>query len=274
MIALQQPPQPEVNNKALAWTIGVHALLFLLFFFLRYTIPATPPPPVADSSGGLEVNLGTSENGSGHNQPMSMKAPAPYQATVVFKSAAVKSSLPKEILQSTDADAPEVDNKQHKGKVTPAVDNNKPVPKPQEKPKYTYAGDNGPGGNSAAQNMAGKSEGITHGPGDQGVPGGSPGAANYTGIPGNGTGGIGHTLSGRTISPDRFVAEFHEGGKVVIHVTVDRNGSIVSKFVKSSSSPQLTKLALEEINNAHFSKSEGPEPQQFGDVTIIFKTRQ
>ena len=106
------------------------------------------------------------------------------------------------------------------------------------------------------------------------MPGGTPGAANYSGIPGNGTGGIGHTLSGRTISPDKFEAEFHEGGKVIIHVTVDRNGIIVNKFVKSSSNPELTRLALEKLNNSKFSKSEGPEPQQFGDVTIIFKTRQ
>ena len=271
MIAIQE--QPIVNNKALAWTIGVHALLFLLFFFLRYTI--TNPPPVVTDGGGLEVNLGTSDNGSGHDQPMSMKAPAPYQATVVFKAAATNNnSLPKEIVQSTQADAPEVDNTRHKKTIAPSVET-KPTPKPpQEKPKYTYAGATGPGGNSAAQNMPGKGEGITHGPGDQGVPGGTPGATNYSGIPGNGTGGIGHTLSGRTISPDKFEAEFHEGGKVVIHVTVDRNGSIVNKFVKSSSNPQLTKLALDKLNNAHFSKSDGPEPQQFGDVTIIFKTRQ
>ena len=270
MIALQQQQEPVVNNKALAWTIGVHALLLLLFFVLRYTI--TPPPPPVDEGGGLEVNLGTSDNGSGHDQPMSTKAPAPYQATVVFKSVAVHSSVPKDIMQSTDEDAPAVDNNNKKKKNGPAATNE--TGHVQEKPKYTYAGDNGPGGNSAIQNMPGKNEGIGTGPGDMGVPGGSPGAANYTGTPGNGTGGIGHTLSGRTISPDKFEAEFHEGGKVVIHVTVDRNGEIVSKFVKSSSSPQLTKLALEKLNNAHFSKSTGPEPQQFGDVTIFFTTRK
>lgn len=273
MIAIQaQQPlfrgnQQAVNKKALAWTVGVHALLFLLFFLLSYS---TPIPPPVDYSGGMEVNLGTSDNGSGSDQPMNTKAPAAYQATVVFKSVAEKSSLPKEILRSTEADAPEVNNTSKKnGKAATNEKGHK-----QEKPKYSYAGDSGPGGNSAIQNMPGKSEGNTTGPGDRGVPGGSPGAANYTGIPGNGTGGIGHTLSGRYISPDKFEAEFHESGKVVIHVTVDRNGDIVNKFVKSSSSPQLTKLALEKLNAAHFSKSTGPEPQQFGDVTIIFKTRQ
>jgi len=272
MVALQQQQQQaQINGKALAWTVGVHALLFLLFILLHYDI-INPPPPV-DVGGGLEVNLGTSDNGSGNDQPMSTKAPAPYQATVVFKAAAAKSSIPKDIVRSEQADAPEVNNTTTKARGTEAA-KEKPKAKPEEKPKYTYAGDNGPGGNSAAQDRKGTSEGNTSGPGDRGVPGGTPGAANYSGIPGNGTGGIGHTLTGRTISPDKFEAEFHESGKVVIHVTVDRNGEIVNKFVKSSSSPQLTRLALEKLNNARFSKSEGPEPQQFGDVTIIFKTRQ
>ncbi|MFI5196308.1 MAG: energy transducer TonB [Chitinophagales bacterium] len=266
MIALQQQQQPVVNNKALACTIGVHALLLLLFIFLHYTI--APPPPTVDETGGIEVNLGTSDNGSGHNQPMSTKAPAPYQATVVFKSVAAHSSIPKNIMQSTDADAPAVttNNKKSGQAATNETGHT------QEKPKYTYAGDNGPGGNSATQNMPGTNEGNGTGPGDKGVPSGTPGAANYSGTPGNGTGGIGHTLSGRTISPDRFEAEFTEGGKVVIHVTVDKNGEIVSKIVKTSSSPQLTKLALEKLKNAHFSKSDVPE--QFGDITIFFTTRK
>ena len=91
-------------------------------------------------------------------------------------------------------------------------------------------------------------------------------------MPGNGSGGIGHTLTGRQISPAQFEAEFKESGKVVIHVTVDKSGAIVNKRVVSSSSPQLTKIALEKLANARFSKSESTEPQQFGDVTIIFKT--
>ena len=271
MIALQQQaPQKPVNSKALAWTVGIHVLLFLLFFFLRYTVSQAVVPPV-DSTGGLEVNLGTSDNGSGHDQPQNTKAPAAYQASVVYKSVAEKSSLPKDIVRTDAEDAPIVnDNNKKKGQ---AEDNKKGHAEP-EKPKYSYAGDNGGGGNNAAQNIHGTSEGNTTGPGDRGVPGGTPGAANYTGTPGNGSGGIGHTLTGRSISPSQFEAEFHEGGKVVIHVTVDRNGEIVNKYVKSSSSPQLTKLALDKLNNAHFSKSTGPEPQQFGDVTIIFKTRQ
>ena len=247
--------------------MGVHALLFLLFILI-YTKNQIPPP--VDDSGGMEVNLGTSETGSGHDQPMADKDPSAFRAKVVYNSVSAKSSIPKEIVRTTEADAPEVNSASKKNGVAATTEKGHK----EEKPKYTYAGDNGLGGNSANQNISGKNEGITGGPGDQGVPKGTPGATNYSGIPGNGTGGIGHTLTGRSISPDKFEAEFHESGKVVIHVTVDRNGNIVNKLVKSSSSAQLTRLALEKLNNSKFSKSEGPEPQQFGDVTIIFKTRQ
>jgi TonB family protein len=267
MIALERPKEPFINNKALVWTIGVHALLLLLFFFLH---TSTPLDKVTDVAGGLEVNLGSSDNGSGSDQPMSTKDPAEYQASVVFKSVAQQSSLPPDMMRSAEEDAPAVNNPNKRKGTAPANEPGKPRPQP----RYTYQGQHGQGGNSAMQNINGTSEGNTTGPGDRGVPGGTPGAPNYTGTPGDGTGGIRHTLSGRSISPDKFEAEFSEGGKVVIRVTVDRNGNIVDKRVVSSSSSQLTRLALEKLASAKFSKSEGPEPQQFGDVTINFKTRQ
>jgi len=272
MIALQQQKQPIINNKALAWTIGTHALLLLLFFFIKYTILPLPPAPVVDG-GGLEVNLGSSENGTGKDQPMHKKNPGAYSATVVYKNVTAKSALPEKIMKTTQTDAPEVNTPSKKtGKVHD--DDNKQVTRKPEKPKYTYGGDTGPGGNNANQNKNGTGEGVTGKPGDEGKPGGTPGAGAYSGTAGNGSGGIGHTLSGRKIYPEKFEAEFRESGKVVIHVTVDRNGNIVYKQVKSTSNAQLTKIALEKLNDARFSKSDGSEPEQSGDVTIIFKTRQ
>lgn len=259
--------QPPVNIKALSWTVGVHVVLLLLFFLWRYTIPVV----TTDLGNGLEVNLGNSDNGSGDDQPMSKESPAAYSASVVYKNAEAKSPV-KEMMHSDASDAPSVNDP---GKEKP-VNSNTPTKKntvtPAPTPKSVYMGDqNGKGGNNAQQNKPGISEGNTTGPGDRGVPGGTPGAANYTGTPG--TGGIGHTLTGRDINPKKVEAEFKEGGKVVIHVTVDRDGNIVNKYVKSSSSPELTRIAMDKLSKAKFSKSTGSEPQQFGDVTIIFKAR-
>lgn len=268
MIAMQQPASHGLNSKAMAWSIGVHLLLLLLFVLFRYTIPTQPE--AAPEGGGLEVNLGTSENGSGNDQPMSRKKPSEYQAAVVYKTVATRSSVPDNIVRSTQADAPEVTTPNKKNGKAEA---NEPG-RQRQSPRYVFQGGNGQGGNDADRDAKGRNEGNTNGPGDRGVPGGTPGASNYTGTPGNGTGGIGHTLTGRDISPKEFEAEFSEGGVVVIRVTVDRSGAIVDKRVVSSSSPHLTRLALDKLANARFTRSESTEPQQFGNVTIRFKARQ
>lgn len=268
MTAAQQQP-PAINIKALTWTIGIHAVLLLLFFLWRYTVPVL----TAEVGNGLEVNLGSSENGSGDDQPMSKDDPASYSASVVYKNAELKSPVPQEMMHSDAADAPVVNDpgkKEIKGHT-----GTKPDIAPPPVPKSVYGGDNnGKGGNGAKDNKPGSNEGKTTGPGDAGVNGGTPGAANYSGVPGSGGGGgTYHTLTGRDITPKKLEAEFREGGKVVISVTVDRDGNIVSKFVKSSSNPELTKIALDKINKARFSKSNSSAPQQFGDVTIVFKAR-
>jgi len=267
-----QLQQNGLNYKALIWTVGTHALLLLLLFLLTFRMANPQPQP---ENGGFEVNLGTDENGSGIDQPMHKKKPAEYKATVVFSPRESQSQIPDHILQTTDQTAPEVDmKKQHPDAVKPQENptNEPPKPEPERKPLYTYGGETGKGGNDAADEKNGSGEGVTKGKGDQGVPGGTPGAKDYTGIPGNGTGGIGHNLAGREIYPNRFDAEFRESGTVVIHVTVDRNGAIVNKRVTSSSSPSLTAIALEKLKSVHFSKSEGSEPQQFGDITFRFNS--
>lgn len=271
--------QQGINPKALTWTIGVHILLFLLFFLWKYTIPATPIP----QEMGMEVNLGTSDNGSGTDQPMSVEDPS-NEVAMQHSSAAAQSNAVHDMMESADANAPVVAttaNKTAQANTTnPTTHSNKNTQqadavkaKQQQAPKYVYNGSNGKGGNGAVQNMPGTNEGNTTGPGDRGVPNGTPGAINYTGSPGNGNGGINHTLTGRSISPDRFEASFREGGTVKIKVTVDRNGNIVSKYVASSPSPELSRIALEKLGQARFSPSTEASPQQFGYVTIVFKAR-
>ena len=270
MIAIQQQ-QPLINNKALAWTIGVHCLLFLLFILITRTTQYPPPP--GEMVGGLEVNLGTTETGGGKNQPMNTKAPAPFQATVVYKNAAVKSSAPKNIVQTTQPDAPEVNENNNNKKKNTTI-----APEPQrtqEKPKtakYTYAGETGRGGNNADQNKNGKNEGNDHGPGDKGKPGGNPDAPGYDGPGGKGNGKIHTTFTDRSISPDRFEAEFSESGTVIIQVGVNRNGEIVSKSPIGAQNPQLLAIAYEKLRKVRFSPATGPDPIQYGKITLVFKT--
>jgi TonB family protein len=134
----------------------------------------------------------------------------------------------------------------------------------------------GRGGNSAAGNVNGTGEGITGRSGDQGVPGGTPGATNYSGTPGTGNGlGLQHSISGRNIVafPPKEAA-FREGGTVKIRVTVNREGVIVNRTVKSSTNTELTSIALRKLQQVRFNKSTTAPPEQFGDITFVFRPRQ
>jgi len=283
MIAQQSSDTPPVNIKAAAWTVGVHIVLLLLFLLIRYSLPAPVPPP---EEMGMEVNLGTDADGSGADQPMAVGDPAPDKASARYQAASQQNTEARDMAQTDDPDAPAVrpvqpnnvsvrnSNTQtttatHNRNNQQASSNNTQ----QQHPRYVYNGATGNGGNGAVTDHPGTSEGNTTGTGDRGVPNGTPGATNYTGSPGNGTGGISHTISGRSISPAQFSAEFHEGGRVVVQVKVDREGNIIEKRIKSSPSKELSNIALQKLSQARFSKSANAEPEQFGTVTIVFKAR-
>ncbi|HXS38038.1 MAG TPA: energy transducer TonB [Flavipsychrobacter sp.] len=273
----------KTNVKAASWTIGVHVLLLLLFIFWKYTLPIT----VAAPEMGMEVNLGTSDNGSGTDQPLSEEDPTDREASVAYKSAPQKNVTSKDMMQSNEADAPTINqlnttdkrnnnfaianNNKHKGTEQQTNINNAHHP---QSPRYVYKGSSGKGGNGALQNMPGTNEGNTTGEGDRGVPNGTPGASNYVGSPGNGTGGINYNLTGRNIvaypPPE---AAFREEGKVTIRITVNRDGAIIDKQVISASNGQLRSLALHKLEKVRFNKSDAAPEEQFGNITFVFKTR-
>jgi TonB family protein len=269
------------NPRAILWTVLSHIIILLLCWWLYYPLPVQTDPMI---EMGMEVNLGTSEDGSGDDQPMSIQDPAPDMASAAYKSAAQQTSASNDMMTTDEADAPVVNNPTTSRTVNPnntrvttpnrtrqnATDNNTNRP---QRPRYVYSGATGPGGNSASENHTGTSQGNTTGPGDRGVPGGTPGADNYTGSPGSGTGGIGHNLSGRNINPRSFAAEFREGGRVIVRVTVNRDGQIVSKTIKSSPSADLSRIALQKLSQAKFDRKPDAAPEQIGEVTFNFKAR-
>lgn len=274
--------EQKINVKAAVWTAGVHIVLLLLFLLLKYSSPAIEKPV---QELGMEVNLGTSDEGSGTDQPMAVEEPAPDNASAKIAATASQANNAKEILQSDEADAPvintpPVNNKTNNNAAAtprkPAKTNtnadNANTTRPQ-RPRYVYNGGTGKGGNNATTNAPGTNEGNTHGNGDRGVPGGTPGASNYSGIPGSGN-GISHNLSGRSIvafpPPD---ADFREGGRVVIRITVNRQGVIVNKQVRSATNSEIRAIALRKADKVRFNKSENAPEEQFGDITFVFKTR-
>lgn len=280
MTLAEQP----IKVKALTGTIVIHIVLLLLFFLFRYSTPIVAPVEEL----GMEVNLGTSNDGYGDDQPFASENSSIGLAQQEQSTISETQENSKSIESSNEPEAPAVlpiNEKPKEGKqLNKSGDKKKVASKSQTKqadyktkqqqPRYVYHSGNGQGGNGSLEKQTGKSEGNTKGNGDRGVPFGMPNSNNYTGSPGNGTGGISHTLMGREISPRKFEAEFSEGGKVVVQVRVDRDGNIISKIVKSSPSKRLSDIALDKISKAKFSKSTEAAPEQIGTVTFVFKTRQ
>lgn len=268
-----------IDYRAAGWTVGIHLVLLLVFFFITYE--SAPVVPVEDM--GMEVNLGTAADGYGTDQPMSLGDPAPDNAANTSLSSAASTDLPADILESNDPDAPTVNTSE--GNNTNTDNNNlnnsdrarsdKPANnnKPEQKARYVYGGSSGTGGNSAPADADGTNEGNTSGNGDRGVPGGTPGADNYEGIPGSGN-GISHNISGRSIVafPPKD-AEFKEGGRVTVRITVNKLGIITDKRIVSSSNSELRVLALKKIGSIRFNKSNTAPEEQFGNITFVFKTR-
>jgi outer membrane biosynthesis protein TonB len=278
--------QKSFNYKALSWTVGVHAVLLLLFALWKFGTPAVAAPV---NELGMEVNLGTSDNGSGTDQLMDMDDPAPEAAADSRASTPPEAAGEHAVEETDDAEAPEaapVKPTPRPGRPTPAAPrplvNTRPaqpvaastITAQPRRPKFVYQGSTGNGGNGARENKPGTSEGNTTGPGDRGVPHGTPGATNYTGTPGTGTGGINHSLAGRNIVafPPKEAA-FREGGKVVVRVTVNRDGAIVNKQVVSATNAELRPIALRKVGQVKFNRSDDAPAEQFGNITFVFKTR-
>ena len=278
-IAINKPIQP----KPLLITVVAHILLLLLLALWTFSLPPEAPPA---QEMGMEVNLGTTADGSGVDQPMDTEDPAP-EASNASRSSASAATSQAEVERSEEEDAPSVPepNKTQTQRIASNIPTTKPgssttttapaAAAQQQRPRYVYNGATGRGGNSATANMPGTGEGNTTGPGDRGVPGGTPGSPNYTGSPGNGTGGISHSLSGRNIIafPPKE-AQFREGGRVIVRVTVNRDGTIVNKQIVSSTNTELSPIALRKLQQVRFNKSDNAPEEQFGNITFVFKTRQ
>ncbi len=70
------PFEREKNTKAATYTAIVCVLLFVIFFFVKWTLPQITPPVPEE---GIEVNLGNSDEGFGDVAPQVPGEPAPQQ---------------------------------------------------------------------------------------------------------------------------------------------------------------------------------------------------
>ncbi len=282
--------ETQKNIKATGITAVVCVLLFIIFFFVQWTIPVTPPPIVADT---IEVNLGNSETGLGDIAPEIIGAPA---KEVSAENEQTQASTEKEQIQNiqpienSSKDEPEVSVPAKKAVVPtpiakPIIEKLKPkkienIVPPTPKPKAQmgkYSGGNGNGGTNSDTYNGVKNQGIAGGKGDQGQANGNPNSDSYKGIATANSGvSIKSGLNGRRIAKlPNFEDEFNESAKVAVDITVLADGSVATATIN----PRGTTTTNATIRNIALRKakllkmSAGVDAEQNGTIVFNFKLK-
>jgi protein TonB len=273
-------------------TVAIHAVILLALLF---TILTTPNPPFEESEGGMAVNFGFDEVGSGETQPFSYN-PGPMESSSDAAPAAASSSAPEDVLSEENGEedvvVPKVEDKPKQQVKPDAVykPNTKPATNPTatNKPTKTENPNPSPTTNPDAVFTKGaygkpnnsKGDGTGGGQGDQGKPDGDPNSKNYEGDGGDGTGpgsgsGPGYSLGNRKKVSIPAPQACSTIGKVVIKISVNRNGAVtavdIDRFKSTTFDECNVANAKAAARKATFKADpDAPEIQQ-GTITYIYK---
>lgn len=284
----------EKKNKRIAMitSVTVHAVIFLLFFFMVAWRPPNPPLPEV----GLEINFGMDDQGSGAIQPeepvgsegtqpeepnqpepeeQEPETPKPVEPEVVEEHEVVTE---KESPVAVEEKKPE-EKQPEKPVVKPEPKKEEPVkPKPDANAAYKPATPKAETPNTSTEGKTGTAG--SHGDdkdktGDKGDPEGSLDAKSLYGKPGGGGGGPSLELAGwqwdRKPAP---TVPSGESGRIVFQIRVDESGEIVDiKTLERGVSVAAEKACREEIQKLTFSKTGSNVPEySTGRITFVIRS--
>ncbi len=263
-------------------TFGFHGLLILFLFLFMIHIPNPPFPADSGGAPGVEVSLGTDNDGSGDN-------PATPTANLTKVQSAASPSNPADnnvvvndveetaTLQHTEKKIP----KKHTEKIIESV--KPPTPQPSNDLMKALAS-----WETSSKKVSG-GHGTGDKPGNQGDPNGNPNAKG-SGTPGDGTGGTGpggfggpgpggpgtgtgaHLKNRRLVVPATLVSNEQEEGVVVVSITVDKDGTVTEAQPTAKGSTTTSSVlwakARQAALGAKFDKSPDGASEQHG--TYIF----
>lgn len=266
-------------------------MILLVLVFFAFTIP---PPP--ETEEGIMVNFGTDETGLGTIEPSAPSAPA--EAVQPPQAAAKTQNTEEALLTQNSDDAPEVKKvdpeaekrrleKIEADRIRKAEAEAERTKREQQlaeerriaaeqqrmndimnKTKNALAGSKNSGTSSTSQGIAG-------GTGNQGVPTGDLNSNIYG--PGGGTGnkGVSYSLTGRGVQKlPNPKYDYQEEGRVVVEVSVDRQGKVVQAIPGTKGSTTLNeyllRVAKEAAMETQFDVKADAPPVQKGTITYNF----
>lgn len=289
------------RKKSFLITVLIYSTLLLLLFFIRFWPPKNLDQLVGGGGGGgIEMNFGDSDLGSGDNfrsEVLEVKSEA--------KSTPVAATPDESIITQDDENASDVfipkKDPEKKAVVPPVKKETKPV---AEKPKVSKnatdalstllsGGNKGGDGDDGVAGNKGKANGnLNSGDyygdgGSGGGTGGGNGSGNGTGTgPGSGSGsgggsgsgignGSGYALGNRkALEKPSPKYNCNEQGKVVVEVTVDRNGNTVNAVAGIQGTTNTARCLLDQAKLAALktkwqASADAPE-KQVGKIVYNF----
>lgn len=285
---------PSEKGKGIAGSAIFHGALFLMMAFFVFTVP---PPP--ETEEGILVNFGTDETGLG------MIEPSPPDVPV--EAAPLPASQPKNqvedepLLTQNDEEAPEVkkvDPEAEKRKLEKIEADRKlreqaeaerirrqqeeaerkRIEAEQQRIADITARTKNALANSKNSGTSSTSEGITGGTGNQGVPTGSVDSKVRGDGSGLGDKGVSYELGRRgaqKLPEPKY--DYQEEGRVVVEVSVDRQGKVVQAIPGTKGSTilddYLLRVAKEAALSAQFEADPNAPVTQKGTITYNFKLK-
>jgi len=270
--------------------LGLFTLLLFLFGFT-----AIFPPPEEE---GILINFGTTETGLGDVEPRPVEepveqisipepksTPTPTQKTENKEEVVTQNYENTAFIEAKKKKDKEVEEEKQKKTEEEAIERKKQeeieiqkkieedrIRKEEtqkainDRAKNAFGGKNPDGGTTG--------EGVNGGVGNQGDPNGDNNSKNRVGGPGGGD-GISFSLSGRSHRSLPAPPKIHQTeGKIVVEVTVDQNGNVVSARpgIQGStlSDEALLKVTKEAALKATFDVNKNAPALQKGTITYVF----
>lgn len=304
---MEQTDNKNTQNHILgiAGTLVFHGLLIFLFFAIVFHTPIPPWPEEGGGGGGngLEINLGTSNEGMGENQFAELSIPdfenKKVAEPVVQPDQKTQNNQTEDVLTQENEESVSMPTKQenNKKKTEPNAVVNQPVQKEVVKQPVVNP-------NALYKKNKNTNDGTTGKPGNQGREDGTPGKGNYGGTgtgsgtgdgsgtgsgsgsgsgSGNGSGtgggtgsGVSYDLGGR---PARMLQKpFYdspEQGKIVVTIKVNKQGKVTYASAGAKGTT-ITEIGLrQQAENAArktvFAVDENAPEEQKGTITYVFK---
>ncbi|WP_136667839.1 energy transducer TonB [Flavobacterium sp. H122] len=294
----------EEKRKSLILTVVIYALFLLILFFIRFWPPANDKDLAmlagGGGGGGVTINFGNSDFGSGkdfQSEELDVKT---------VKTAASQTEPDEDIIsEDNDAsDAVAIPKKTSPVKITKPKVKIDPKPVAETKPKVSKNtndalsnilggpkkggdGDDSRSGNKGKTNGSLGSNDYYGSGGSGGGKGGGTGTGNGTGTgsgsgsgsgggSGSGSGGgIGYSLGNRkALSKPQPNYTCNEEGKVVVEVTVDKNGNTINavpgvRGTTNLASCLLSQAKIAAMNTRWQASADAPE-RQVGKIIYSF----